>query len=64
LNDTAKSQKIEYVEVSAMNANNISEAFEMLARSVLKRLTDLPFEKKKVPVNSTNKLSGSNNDKK
>jgi hypothetical protein len=53
------------VEVSAMNANNISEAFEILARSVLKRLTDLPFEKKKVPVNGTNKLSGSsNNDKK
>jgi hypothetical protein len=48
-----------------MNANNISEAFEILARSVLKRLTDLPFEKKKVPVNGTNKLSGSgNNDKK
>lgn len=58
---TAKNQKIEYIEVSALNANHIAEAFEILARNVLKRLTDLPFEKKKLPpVGSTKQLATGN----
>lgn len=57
----AKSQKIDYVEVSALSASNISDAFEVLARSVLKRLTDLPFEKKKVPQQTTTSKIAANN---
>lgn len=53
----AKSQKIDYIEVSALNANHISDSFELLARSVLRRLTDLPFEKKKPPQGSATQLA-------
>jgi hypothetical protein len=52
----AKSQKVDYIEVSALNANHISDSFEMLARSVLRRLTDLPFEKKRLPQTSNTHL--------
>lgn len=45
-----------------MNSSNISDAFEVLARSVLKRLTDLPFEKKRPPQQTTTSKLGSSSD--
>ena len=43
----AKNNKLEFTEVSALSASNIAEAFEIIARRVLKRLdtTSNPVQK-------------------
>lgn len=45
----AKQHKLEFVEVSAMSSANISEAFDILARKVLKRLEATPMSNSKLP---------------
>lgn len=47
--DMAKTYKLENTEVSALNAENIGKAFELLARKVLKRLNSTPQTVSKIP---------------
>lgn len=41
---------IEFTEVSALSSANISEAFDMVARKVLKRLDSTPMNNYKMPA--------------
>lgn len=45
----AKNHGIDFVEVSAMSSTNIGEAFEMIARKVLKRLVSAPLTGQRLP---------------
>ena len=45
----AKMNAIEFTEVSALSSANISEAFDMIARKVLKRLDSSPVSNFKMP---------------
>ena len=45
----SKLHKLEFVEVSAMSSANISEAFDILARKVLKRLDSTPLSSNNLP---------------
>jgi GTPase SAR1 family protein len=45
----AKQYGLEFVEVSAMSSANISEAFEIMARKVLKRLDSTPMSGQRLP---------------
>ena len=46
----ANSHKLEFTEVSALNAANIGKAFEMMARKVLKRISLTPQGASKLPT--------------
>lgn len=46
----AKMHGIEFTEVSALSSANISEAFDMVARKVLKRLDSTPSSNYKMPA--------------
>lgn len=47
--DLAKQHKLEFTEVSALSAENIARAFELLARKVLKRLNTTPQPVNRLP---------------
>jgi hypothetical protein len=47
--DLAKTYKLDFTEVSALNAENIGKAFEILAKKVLKRLTTTPQNVNRLP---------------
>lgn len=45
----SKTYGLGFVEVSAMNSANIGEAFEMMAKQVLKRLDSTPMSGQRLP---------------
>ena len=47
--ELSKAFKLEFTEVSALNAENIARAFEILARKVMKRLTVTPQSVNRLP---------------
>jgi hypothetical protein len=53
--DLSKQHKLEFTEVSALNAENIAKAFELLARKVLKRLNNTPQPANRLPQRLENK---------
>lgn len=57
----AKNYGLDFVEVSAMSASNIAEAFEIMARKVLKRLDSTPLGGQRLPPTQLeqNKLKNS-----
>ncbi len=53
--ELAKQHKLDFTEVSALNAENIGKAFEALARKVLKRLNNTPQAVNRLPQRLENK---------
>jgi GTPase SAR1 family protein len=53
--DLAKQHKLEFTEVSALSAENIGQAFEILARKVLKRINTTPQPVNRLPQRLENK---------
>lgn len=45
----AKNFKLEFTQVSALSADNIGKAFDILARKVLKRISNTPQPVNRVP---------------
>jgi DNA-binding MarR family transcriptional regulator len=51
----AKTHKLEFTEVSALNAANIAAGFEILAKKILKRLNTTPQSVNRLPQRLENK---------
>ena len=57
-NSFASERKMSYIETSALNSHQVTQAFEIIARELIKRKVDTSEKGKKLVVNEEKKING------